>query len=180
MSEAVAVDSAFEVVPSGAKLGAEIVGLDLRDPLDALTFAQVEQAWYDHGVMRFRAQQLDTAQLTAFSSRFGVLDLAPTGNGGTPQIPTQPEIAVISNVVEDGKPQGALGNSELVWHQDMSYNDMPPKASLLFGIEVPAAGGETLFHSLYEAYASLPLDLRTRLEGLSCKHDATRNVSRSR
>ena len=66
-----------------------------------------------------------------------------------------PEVAVISNIVVDGKAVGSLGNSELVWHQDMSYNELPPKASLLYGIETPSAGGETFFYNLYDACATL-------------------------
>jgi taurine dioxygenase len=88
-----------------------------------------------------------------------------------------PEVAVISNIVVDGKAVGSLGNSELVWHQDMSYNELPPKASLLYGIETPSAGGETFFYNLYKAYATLPQPLKSRIQALSCKHDATRNSS---
>lgn len=174
---AAVVAEKVHVRPTGAELGADIEGLDLRAPLDADTFKQVEQAWFDHQVLRFRGQQLDDAALTAFSRHFGVLDKAPIAASGAPPRPAHPEIAVISNVVEDGKAKGSLGNSELVWHQDMSYNDLPPKASLLYGVEVPASGGETLFHSLYAAYEALPEALRKKLATLSCKHDATRNSS---
>jgi taurine dioxygenase len=166
-----------EVKPSGAPLGADIEGCDLRAPLDAKTFAQIEKAWFDHQVLRFRGQQLDDAALTMFSRHFGVLDNAPIAASGAPPKPAHPAIAVISNVIEDGKAKGSLGNSELVWHQDMSYNDLPPKASLLYGVEVPPSGGETLFHSLYTAYEALPKALQTRLASLTCKHDATRNSS---
>ncbi|MEM7250678.1 MAG: TauD/TfdA family dioxygenase [Pseudomonadota bacterium] len=165
------------VVPTGGPLAADIKDIDLRSPMSAATFEVIEQAWFDHQVLRFRGQALDDAALADFSRRFGVLDLAPIGAAGSPPIEAQPEIAVISNVVEAGKAKGSLGNSELIWHQDMSYNDLPPKASLLYGIEVPASGGETLFHSLYAAYEALPPALQTRLRSLSCKHDATRNSS---
>lgn len=167
----------FAVVPSGAPLGADVVGVDLAAPIGDTTFAHIRDAWHQHQVLRFRGQSLDNRALAAFSRRFGPLDLAPTGNGGTPPIPDEPEIAVISNVVEDGKPRGSLGNSELVWHQDMSYTENPPMASLLYGIEVAREGGETLFHSLYDAYENLPSALRSRLATLTCKHDATRNSS---
>ena len=90
---------------------------------------------------------------------------------------SRPEVAVISNIVVEGKAVGSLGNSELVWHQDMSYNELPPKASLLYGIETPTNGGETFFYNLYEAFNSLPQRLKSRIAGLSCKHDATRNSS---
>lgn len=165
------------VVPSGGVMGADIEGVDLREPVDAATFAEIEQAWFDHQVLRFRGHDLDDAQLARFSANFGVLDMAPITAQGQPPIEAQPEIAVISNVVEDGRAKGSLGNSELVWHQDMSYNDLPPKASLLYSLEVPDTGGETLFHSLYHALELMPGSLRERLRTLQCKHDATRNSS---
>ena len=166
-----------KVVPSGAALGADIVGIDLRADVDDEAFAQIEDAWHAHSVLRFRGQQLDDDALAAFSRRFGVLDLAPVTASGLPYIPDRPEITVLSNIVADGQALGALGNSELVWHQDMSYNDMPPKASLLYGIEVPEEGGETQFYSLYQAYDVLPADLAKRIENVFCKHDATRTSS---
>ncbi len=171
------IDRKIDVVPSGAALGADIVGLNVKTDVDDGVFRQILDAWYAHSVLRFRGQDLDDDALAEFSRRFGVLDMAPTGRGGTPFDLTRPEITILSNIVVDGKPLGALGNSELVWHQDMSYNDLPPKASLLYGIEVPDEGGETLFYSLYKAYEALPVELAQRIEGLSCKHDATRNSS---
>lgn len=165
-----------KVVPSGAALGADIEGVDLRE-IDDAAFKIIEQAWHDNLILRFRGQQLDDDDLAAFSRRFGVLDMAPTGRGGTPYNPNRPEITVLSNIVVDGKELGALGNSELVWHQDMTYNEVPPKASLLYAKEVPESGGDTSFYNMYKAYETLPDDLRTRIQGLACKHDATRTSS---
>ncbi len=166
-----------DVVPSGAALGADIVGINLQKDMSDEAFAQIEDAWHTHSVLRFRGQKLDDDALAAFSRRFGVLDMSPVTPTGKPYIEERPEITVLSNIVVDGKPQGALGNSELVWHQDMSYNDLPPKASLLYGIEVPDEGGETEFYSLYAAYDALPSDLAKRIENVFCKHDATRTSS---
>lgn len=167
----------IEVLPSGAALGADIVGVDLQNKLSDAIFSEIETAWHRHSVLRFRGQHLDDDALTAFSARFGILDMAPVTKSGTPYIPDRPEITVLSNVVVDGIPIGALGNSELVWHQDMSYNPLPPKASLLYGIEVPPHGGDTQFYSLYEAFDALPPALAKRIEGVYCKHDATRTSS---
>ncbi len=163
------------VAPTGAALGADIAGVDLGQELDEAVFRRIEDAWHEHLVLRFRGQALDDDALAAFSRRFGELDMAPTGRGGRPFNPDRPEIVVVSNIVVDGKPAGALGNSELVWHQDMTYNDIPPKASLLYGIEVPEVGGATQFYNLYRAYDALPDKLRQRIEGFRCKHDATRS-----
>ncbi len=166
---------AIEVVPTGAALGADIIGLDLNREIDEETFEQVYRAWNDHLVLRFRGHTLDDEALIRFSARFGDLDDAPVRAAHSLYERTHKKIAVMSNIVEDGKPIGGLGNSELVWHQDMSYKDLPPKASLLYAIETPATGGSTEFYNLYTAFETLPDDLRSRIDGMSCKHDATRN-----
>ena len=165
------------VKPTGATLGADIEGVNLAQAIDDAAFETIQEAWRDHLVLRFRRQALDDNALAAFSARFGALDMAPISTTGKPFNPDRPEIAIISNIVEAGKAKGGLGNSELVWHQDMSYKDLPPMASLLYGVETPKAGGETFFYNLYAAYEALPRDLKARIGGLSCKHDATRNSS---
>ena len=169
--------NSFDVVPTGAALGADVRGLDLSGKIDDKVFRDIYRAWNDHLVLRFRGQRLDDNALVTFSRRFGELDMAPTPAPGERMVVTLPEVAVISNIVVGGKAVGSLGNSELVWHQNMSYNELPPKASLLYGIETPSAGGETFFYNLYNAYATLPQALKSRVQDLSCKHDATRNSS---
>ena len=166
---------AIKVTPTGAALGADVAGIDLSRPISDADFEVIAAAWRDHLVLRFRGQTLDDAQLERFSARFGALDDAPVRPTNIPYHPSSKKIAVISNIVEGDVPIGGLGNSELVWHQDMSYKDLPPKASLLYGIEVPAEGGDTAFYNLYTALETLPPDLRQRIEGRMCKHDATRN-----
>ena len=160
-----------------AALGADARGVDLSGNIDDRIFRDIYKTWNDHLVLRFRDQQLDDSALVGFSRRFGELDMAPRPAAGERMVTTLPEVAVISNIVVGGKAVGSLGNSELVWHQDMSYNELPPKASLLYGIETPSAGGETFFYNLYRAYETLPKSLEVRIRGLVCKHDATRNSS---
>jgi taurine dioxygenase len=169
--------SSIEVLPTGAALGADVRGLDISGKIHDKVFRDIYKAWNDHLVLRFRDQRLDDNALVIFSRRFGELDMAPTPAPGERMVVSLPEVAVISNIVVGGKAVGSLGNSELVWHQDMSYNELPPKASLLYGIETPSAGGETFFYNLYKAYATLPQALKSRIQALSCKHDATRNSS---
>lgn len=163
-----------EVAPTGARLGADIVGIDLRR-VDDRTFDLIHKAWLDHQVLRFRGQQLDDDVLAEFSSRFGELDLAPVGRGGKPFQPNRPEVTVISNIVVDGEAIGGLGAGEAEWHTDMSYNEIPPDASLLYGIEVPEGHGDTWFCNMYAAFEALPEELRRRIASLRCKHDSTRN-----
>ena len=163
--------SELDIIPTGGALGADIKGVDLSSGVDAATFFKILDAWSEHLVLRFRGQSLDEDSLTEFSARFGTLDMAPTRPANVPHHPSRPEINVLSNIVMDGVPIGGLGNSELVWHQDMSYKELPPKASILYGIETPETGGDTWFYNLQSAYEALPDSLKHRLQGLTCKHD---------
>src|SRR5205814_7205552 len=86
-----------------------------------------------------------------------------------------PEIYVISNVIENGEPIGSLGAGEASWHTDMSYLDDPPKASMVYALEVPPEGGNTYFCNMYRAYESLPDELKEEISNSSLKHDATYN-----
>jgi len=86
-----------------------------------------------------------------------------------------PELYVVSNVIENGEPIGSLGSGEAYWHTDMSYLDDPPKASMLYALEVPPAGGDTAFVNMYSVYEALPADLQRRISGLRVKHDGTYN-----
>jgi taurine dioxygenase len=162
------------VVPSGAALGAEIRGVDLRR-LDDATFEIIRQAWLDHQVLLVRAQQLDDDALIAFSRRFGDLDEAPVQESGQRFVTGHPEIYVVSNVVENGVPIGSLGSGEAVWHTDMSYLATPPRASVLYALEVPSSGGDTGFCTMSGAWDALPRELQARIAGLRVKHDGTYN-----
>jgi taurine dioxygenase len=164
----------IEVRPTGAALGAEIRGIDLAT-IDEQDFADIHRAWLHHQVLLFRGQSLDDEQLIAFSRRFGELDWAPVQETGRRFVEGHPEIYVVSNVVENGEPIGSLGAGEAVWHTDMSYMQAPPKASMLYALEVPPEGGNTGFVSMYAAYEALPLALKGRIQGMSLKHDGTYN-----
>jgi taurine dioxygenase len=166
--------SRLDVAPSGAALAAEVRGIDLRR-IDDADFAAIHRAWLDHLVLLFRGQELDDDELIAFSRRFGELDWAPIQETGRRFVEGYPEIYVVSNVIENGVPIGSLGAGEAVWHTDMSYMPDPPKASMLYAIEIPPAGGNTGFCNMYRAYEALPADLKHRIEDLTIKHDGTYN-----
>jgi len=159
---------------TGRALGAEIHGIDLR-AIDDGDFAAIHRAWLDHLVLLFRGQQLTDDDLIAFSRRFGALDWAPVQETGRRFVEGHPEIYVVSNVIENGVPIGSLGAGEAVWHTDMSYLEAPPKASMLYALEVPPAGGNTYFCNMYRVYELLPEELRRRIAGLTLKHDGTYN-----
>jgi taurine dioxygenase len=162
------------VIPTGGALAGEIQGVDLKRLSDS-DFAAIHRAWLDHLVILFRGQQLTDADLIAFSRRFGDLDWAPVQETGRRFVEGFPEIYVVSNVIENGVPIGSLGAGEAVWHTDMSYLENPPKASMLYALEIPPAGGNTYFCNMYRAYESLPDSLKQRISGLKLKHDGTYN-----
>lgn len=162
------------VIPTGGALGAEIRNVDLRR-IDDGDFAAICGAWHSHLALVFRGQELTDEELIAFSKRFGELDWAPVQESGRRFVEGHPEIYVVSNVVENGVPIGSLGSGEATWHTDMSYLEVPPKASILYALEVPSSGGDTYFTNMYAAYEGLPAEVKRRIEGLSLKHDGTYN-----
>jgi taurine dioxygenase len=164
----------IEMISTGAALGAELRGLDLRN-LDASQFAAIERAWHDHQVILVRGQTLNDQDLIAFSRRFGELDWAPIQETGRRFVEGLPEIYIVSNVTVNGQPIGSLGSGEAVWHTDMSYLEVPPMASMLYALEVPPAGGNTSFCSMYAVYEALPDELKGRIANLRIKHDGTYN-----
>ena len=162
------------MTPTGAALGAEVGGIDLRRISD-VDFAAIHRAWLGHLVLLFRGQTLNDDDLIGFSRRFGKLDFAPIQENGRRFVEGHPEIYVVSNVIENGEAIGSLGAGEAVWHTDMSYLEDPPKASMLYAIEIPPAGGNTGFTNMYQAYEALPEALKRRIAGLRVKHDGTYN-----
>jgi taurine dioxygenase len=170
------VTSSVGVVPmrAGHTFGAEITSVDLRT-ISGADFDIIHQAWIDHQVLLFRDQRLSDRDLIAFSRRFGDLDHAPIQENGQRFVDGMPEIYVVSNVIENGVAIGSLGAGEAVWHTDMSYLASPPKASMLFALEIPPAGGDTSFSDMYAAFETLPGELRARALGMRVKHDGTYN-----
>jgi taurine dioxygenase len=160
-----------------APLGAEIAEIDLSKPLTRDDIDAVEAAWRERLVVVFHGQPLSDPQLIAFSRNFGELDPPGPNPYGQPFNKEHPELNVISNVVENGKLIGNLGDGEAVWHADMTYIDVPPKAAILYALEVPPpeAGGNTYFANMFAAYESLPADLKKAVEGKFAVHDASRN-----
>jgi taurine dioxygenase len=157
----------FELRPSGAPIGAEILGLDLARPLDDATFAAIGAAFDRYSVLAFRGQSLTPAQQIAFSRRFGPLQVNVRSEFNKPG---HPEIFIVSNVEVDGKPIGSR-DAGRYWHSDLCYLEKPSKCSLLYALEVPTRAdgtvlGDTLFASVWAAYDALPEATRRRLDGL--------------
>jgi alpha-ketoglutarate-dependent taurine dioxygenase len=159
-----------------APLGAQIGGIDLAKPLNRSDLQAIEEAWQTRLVIVVRGQRLSDPQLLAFSRQFGELDPPGPNPYGEPFNKEFPEINVISNVVANGKPIGNLGAGEAVWHADMTYIDVPPKAAVLYSLEVPHnGGGNTYFADMFAAYEALPVAMKAAIEAKVAIHDASRN-----
>jgi len=161
----------LEVVPSGKILGATINGMDLAQPIGDDDFAAVRQALGAYGVLRFPRQLLTPQQLVDFSARFGNLEINVANSF---QEPGLPQIMILSNIVENGKPIG-LSDAGQSWHTDMSYSKIIAFANVLYGIKIPCRDGKTLgnteFCSMHAAYDGLPDELKQKLEGKTVLHD---------
>lgn len=165
-------DIEIEVRPFKAALGAEVVCGDVKS-LDLESIKIIYQAYLDHLVLLFRGQTLSDEDLLELGRKFGELEPGSPRPVGVKSL-DRPEIVVVSNVVENGTPIGSLGYGEAVWHTDMSFNQIPTAASLLYGIEVPPIGGNTGFSNMYLALETLPESLRQKIEGRTIKNDASR------
>lgn len=156
----------FGFVPLSPALGLEIVGVDLRREIDAAAFGAIEQAWRDGLVILFRNQTIDEDDQVRFARRFGELQGRPRPASMRAESRVKhPEIMLVSNIRENGKPIGSLPDGEMQFHSDMCYIEKPAKGTFLYAIEVPSAGGDTLFLNMYKAYETLPADLQVRIEG---------------
>ena len=161
----------LEVIPSGKTLGATVAGLDLAHALSDANFGAVRDALGAHGVLRFPQQQLTAQQLVDFSARFGKLEINVANSY---QEPGLPQIMILSNMIENGKPIG-LSDAGQSWHTDMSYSRTIAFANVLYGIKIPCRDGKTLgnteFCSMHAAYDGLPDELKQKLEGKTVLHD---------
>jgi taurine dioxygenase len=151
---------------TGNTMGAEVTGADLSAPMDDATFRQVQQIFLEHRVIVFRRQELTPLRFLDFANRFGrpephVLDQF--------HHPEYSDILILSNVKKDGKPIG-LADGGTYWHSDYSYLEIPARATLLYSIQVPKTGGNTLFADQITAYEDLSASMKQRIEGLVALH----------
>ena len=166
---------ALALVPLGGALGVEVLELDPRRPVTGSDRDALIAAWREHLIVVIRGCALTDAQLVAFCRVFGELDPPGPNPYGAPFLSDFPELNVISNVVENGQPIGGLGAGEAVWHADMTYQDLPPKAGVLHALDVPERGGDTYFANMIAAYEALPSGLKQRIGGRIVIHDAAHN-----
>jgi taurine dioxygenase/putative 2-oxoglutarate oxygenase len=151
----------LEVRPIHPSFGAEVLGVDPAGDLDARTVAALEAAWTRHSLLLFRDVRMTPAQHVAFTRRLGALHVMEPLEFN---LPDHPEVFVVSNVEEGGKPVG-LRRAGWGWHSDGEDKAIPNAGSLLYALEVPPVGGDTLFADTYGAFAALPADVRRTIAG---------------
>jgi taurine dioxygenase len=158
------VAMAVSIRPVTSVIGAEISGVDLREPLSAADVEAIEQALIDHLVVFFRDQQLTDAQQRDFAAQFGELEpfvLAPPAN---PDVPEMHALAFDNGAA-------ALGSRVDSWHTDGTFMESPPLGTVLRAVELPAYGGDTCWANMYAAYEALSPALRELVEELDAEHD---------
>jgi taurine dioxygenase len=159
--------SGLEIQPLTPTIGAEIRGVDLREPLDGATRRAVEQALLDHLVIFFRDQPLSPEEHVAFAKQFGEISIPPFA----PKYGTKPELIVLDQV--HPKDEGADA-----WHSDNTFMPEPPLGSILRAVELPPLGGDTCFASMYAAYEALSAPIRRLVDGLRAVHDITKPLAK--
>ncbi|MGQ0547330.1 MAG: TauD/TfdA dioxygenase family protein [Betaproteobacteria bacterium] len=154
----------MDVHPIAGALGAEISGIDLSRDLDDQTLREIRRAFLEHLVIFFRGQTLTPREQLAFARRLG----EPMEY---PQLQGLPECPLVTPVVKLEHERVNFGG---VWHSDTAYLERPPMASMLYAIEVPPRGGDTLFANQYLAYESLSEGLKATLRGLAGVNTSTK------
>lgn len=157
----------FDIRPfANAPLGAEIVGLDISQPIGSADFARIHRAHIEHHVLVFRNQRVSPQAHVDFSRRFGPLEIHVLHQF---HLAGHPEILIVSNIKEKGEPIG-LGDAGAYWHSDISYKPQPSLGSLLHAQELPSEGGDTLFANQHLAWEALAPALQRRLLPLKAEH----------
>ena len=166
----------MKLINSVKSLGGKIVDLDISNKLTQDQINFINQSWDERLVLVFKKQNLDDYKLINFSKYFGELDPPGPNPYGITFLPEFPEINVISNVKnEQGTPIGNLGDGEAVWHADMTYLELPPKAGILYALEVPKNQGNTHFANMSLAYSDLSDDIKEKIDGKILIHDSAHN-----
>ena len=160
----------IEVAPLDAALGARITGIDLSRPLSDTEFASVHAAWLDHQVLIFPDQNMDDEDQVRFSQLFGDLpDKAVHSKGTKSGQQRHKSVMLVTNIREDGEVIGSLPDGEMHFHTDGAYERDPYRYTMLYAIEVPREGGDTMFANMYRAYETLPEELKERLDGVEAE-----------
>lgn len=160
----------IEVQPVGYALGARVTGVDLSRPLEPDVVRQIKAAWTKHLVLVFPGQNLDPDTLIAFTKHFGELDNYDSQPFN--RHPGYDQVMLLSNKPVDGKlPAGAYNGQN--WHTDLSYTTRPAKATMVYCIQKPSVGGDTMFANMYAAYEALSPKMRAFLDDMEAVNDVS-------
>lgn len=152
----------MQITAVGNSFAREVKGLPLWQPMSEAERGSMLEAYRESGVLVFRRQSLSEDELVAFGRLVG----APSIYAETSWLSNKPEVIILSNLLSsDGSMLGGLSNNRLDWHADQSYYAEPVTGCFLYGVELPAEGGETSWASLYSAYETLPVELRSVVDG---------------
>ncbi len=154
----------MKIDPIPGPLGARITDIDLSREPDAATYEAIHRAWLDHLVLVFPGQDLTEEEQIRFSRHWGEFPKRSRFED-RPEKVSEKSIMLISNIRENGKPIGSLPDGEMMFHSDGAYDEHPYRYTLLYAIELPSVGGNTLFSNLYLAYETLPDELKRKLAG---------------
>jgi len=143
----------------------EVKDIDLSHPIGGSTVAALRKAINEHSILVFRGQTIDNDQHVAFSRNFGDLEIHTVKQY---LLPDYPEIIALANRGENGTTP--IDNGGAYWHTDISYKAKPPMGSLLYSLEVPPEGGDTMFADMYAAYDALSDNMKMRINGLRAMH----------
>lgn len=154
-------DAAFDIRRLTPHIGAEVSGIDLSKPISEATAKALHRAWLDYHVLVFRGQRLTDDDQVRFARIFG----EPVGSRAMKQ--ANPHVMLISNIREDGQLIGQLPDGEMQFHTDSVYMEKPLKGAILYAVEVPRTGGNTLFTSTIAAYEALSREEKRKLAGLT-------------
>ena len=162
----------LDIAKLAPAIGAEIRGIDLNREQSPETIAAINRIWLERVILLFRGQDLTPERQVRVTRWFGELghlarpkEYRTSGHGELPD-----GVMLISNIRENGEPIGALPDGEMMFHHDMMHAEVPHKATMLYAVEIPSTGGNTLFANGYAAYDTLQDEIRRPLEGRRAFH----------
>ena len=157
----------MEIIALSPALGAEIGGVDASLPLGNAAFRQIEEAWHEYLVIVLRGQDLDEEAQVRFAERFGELSPIHTSRHSETN---NPAVMYVGNRKKDGKIIGALPLGEMQFHSDQCYQERPAAGTMLYSIEIPEEGGNTLFANGYKAFEALPTNVQELIRDRKAVH----------
>lgn len=161
----------IKVEPLDAPTGARITGVKIDAGLNAAQYHAIHQAWLEHQVLVFPDQNMTEADQISFTKYWGDMPLRKRYAGRREEGRRgHDSIMLISNIRENGEPIGSLPDGDMMFHSDGQYDEHPYRYTMLYALEVPQTGGNTLFSNLYKAFETLPTNFKKSLSRIKAQH----------